>query len=710
MFNLPINEYSSIIQPFFDGGESYVGHHKYSLLSRYTVTPEGAAKQTWEAVAVTIEPKSTVTLETQGLNIDISEYSRFRFFGNANTHVNIKVYCNGELVINENGRQKNDFLDGSMCTTQTVANSLKMVFTNNSDADAGVTMYYIGMLNDTPKRKNPFNAEWEGCFTDEPSMELYDEFLISKEELEAIRKRVKDDDLKDHYAVLKAQAEEYMKMVPEDFIDTHLSENFRGKIKFVGGVELAVVGQIEQNPQMIKMACRYALSLASCSTWSETEFETIQGITWHHRSFLESEFCAQVANIISLCGNFLTWHGRNYIYNALIMKGLPRIEADFHTMEYIYHCNQGLVFLHGYMAAVVSLSKQYPRYAKKIEEAQRLMNEFFETSIQADGTTDEGPGYWSYTMIKYLDGARYLARYKGISLKELVGEQIKNTAQYGIMLIDEAANTFSVSDSHRRPYSKHICLTIYEATGDERWARAAELAPETRTTRNLCDTAHIVPEKKNIRISPDFYCNKAVGYTRSYRDGINIFTVSGPSNNTHAHSDKGTFIIIDENNKDIIPDIMAGYGTAGMMVVGNSSSHSLAVPVYNGKCLNQLRGADYGGEIIKAELKDGVFEWQSDNTNAWDKKYVLLSKRTIISPNAKEYIITDEFELTEEMPISFRINVYNRDDVIVEPQNWKALSNEFNELCDADDGMVYQYQLLSEKSKSHKLITKVTIK
>ena len=710
MFNLPIDEYSSIIQPFFDGGESYVGHHKYSLLSRYTVTPEGAAKQTWEAVSVMVEPKGSVTMETDGLNIDISEYSRFRLFGNATADMNIKVYCNDELVINENGHQKNDFLDGHMRTTQTIAKSLKMVFTNNSNVESGVTMYYIGLLNDKPRRKNPFNAEWEGCFADEPSMELYDEFLISKEELEAVRKRVKDDDLKEHYAKLKAKAEEYMKIAPEDCIATHMARNFRGPSKLEGGVDLAVVGQIEQNPEMIKMACRYALSLASFTAWTETEFETIQGITWHHRSFTEATRTAQVANIISLCGNFLTWHGRNYLYNAMIMKGLPRMEADFHTMEYIYHCNQGLAFLYGYFAAVVSLSKQYPRYAKKVEEAERLMNEFFETSIMADGTTAEGPGYWQYTMLTYLLGARYLAKYKGITLKELIGEQVKNTARFGRMLIDESAKIISVSDSHRSPYSKYVCLTLYEATGDERWARAAELAPEARAPKELCETAHITAKTKNVTLSPEFYCNETIGYTRSYRDGVNIFTVSGPSNNTHAHNDKGTFVIIDENNKDIIPDIMVGYGTAGMAIVQNSEAHSLAVPVYNGKCLNQLSGTGYGGEILKAELNDGVFEWQSENSNAWDKKHVSLSKRTIVSPNAKEYIITDEFELTEEMPLSFRINVYNEDDVTIVPQNWNCISREYCELCEGDDGMVYQHRLLSEKAKSHKLITKITIK
>ena len=155
---------------------------------------------------------------------------------------------------------------------------------------------------------------------------------------------------------------------------------------------------------------------------------------------------------------------------------------------------------------------------------------------------------------------------------------------------------------------------------------------------------------------------------------------------------------------------MVGYGTAGMAIVQNSEAHSLAVPVYNGKCLNQLRGTGYGGEILKAELNDGVFEWQSENSNAWDKKYVLSNKRTIVSPNAKEYIITDEFELTEEMPLSFRINAYNEDDVTIEPQNWNCISREFCELCDADDGMVYQHRLLSEKAKSHKLVTKLTIK
>ena len=63
MVNYRINEAETIFEPYFDGGESYPNHEKYSLLSEYTVTytPDVVAtvKQTWYAVEATLEKQAS---------------------------------------------------------------------------------------------------------------------------------------------------------------------------------------------------------------------------------------------------------------------------------------------------------------------------------------------------------------------------------------------------------------------------------------------------------------------------------------------------------------------------------------------------------------------------------------------------------------------------------------------------------------------------
>ena len=56
MFKLPIDENTCILQAYFDGGDSYVGHEKYNVINKYKTTPENIMSQAWESARVSIEP------------------------------------------------------------------------------------------------------------------------------------------------------------------------------------------------------------------------------------------------------------------------------------------------------------------------------------------------------------------------------------------------------------------------------------------------------------------------------------------------------------------------------------------------------------------------------------------------------------------------------------------------------------------------------
>ena len=48
---------------------------------------------------------------------------------------------------------------------------------------------------------------------------------------------------------------------------------------------LSLVGLVEQDANMLRMACRYMLSLACCKTWLTDPMEGMPGATWTGRSF-----------------------------------------------------------------------------------------------------------------------------------------------------------------------------------------------------------------------------------------------------------------------------------------------------------------------------------------------------------------------------------------------------------------------------------------
>ena len=146
------------------------------------------------------------------------------------------------------------------------------------------------------------------------------------------------------------------------------------------------------------MGARYALSLASCRTWYVDEKELAVGITWNNRVFREAFASFGISLFLEFGGSILTWHGRNYLYEALVNKGISRLDGDFKRMEYIYHMNQGLAFSPGYIYALICLTKRFPRYKKRIDEIEADVDEMLSGTINPDGGIVEGLGYYSYTI------------------------------------------------------------------------------------------------------------------------------------------------------------------------------------------------------------------------------------------------------------------------------------------------------------------------
>ena len=115
------------------------------------------------------------------------------------------------------------------------------------------------------------------------------------------------------------------------------------------------------------------------------------------------------------------------------MKGLPRIEADFKTMDYIYECNQGFMFNRGRVAALLALKERYPRYVSDIEESEKFMFEMIDKSVYEDGGYLEGPGYWAATVQCVAPTLYMLSKYKRIPMQEYVPEKLKTFLDYGLL-------------------------------------------------------------------------------------------------------------------------------------------------------------------------------------------------------------------------------------------------------------------------------------
>ena len=706
MIAIPAGDNLSIIQPYYDGGESYTNHHKYSLLTNYQTIPENKVTQEWAGICVKIAEKSETIFEcTDMTEIDIEEFEKFVLYCKISTGVRVRIYCNGELVMDEVSGGMSGKIYGEKINIK-VVKSLKYVFINSNDTPAAARLFYLGVVRDERMKKNPFTPEWEGFFSDEPNYSLYDNALITEQELEKFRNKIETDE---YFAKMYEETKENCrnKIIdnPEDLIGRDVS-------RFgVSLTDMVLIGQIENDKELLKKACRYALSIASCEYWTnDAVCEKTPMTTWSGRAFTESDTVCDVAMVISLAGGLLTWHGRHYLYDKIIMKGLPRIEADLLTVDYIYHMNQGIVFLSGYTAGLAVLVKEYPRYSIRLQEAEDKLDEMLSNSFEKDGSSTEGATYWLFTVMKYLTAAYSIAKYKNMSIKEFVGDKLNVISSYGISVLDENTELIPFNDSHwHQSVGPFVSAMLYDITGDERWAKVYYLAKGGKPGMHLLMMSQIDVPRMDMNIVNTFYHAKVSGYTQVYRDGIHFIATGGPSNSTHAHEDKGSFIIY-KNGEMIAPDCCDSYDVANAADLYMSRFHSLAVPENNGTPINQIRGDGYSAPIETAEYKEGVFSWRCDCSNIWDTDKVIKNIRTIKSDKADEFVICDYFEFTEPICVDFRLNVWEKNSIEVSPVNWKPVAENYELVYENAEQKAYQIVLKSEAEKRLELITKIIIK
>ncbi len=708
MISIPIDEYSAIIQPYYDGGESYKDHNKYSLVGNYKCTPQGVLRQGWESIIIDVAAKDKTIIECNGINIDISDFERFRIYGLIPKCIHIKLFCNEELVIDKQATGMQGFDDGEFKTKQKTVNSLRYEFENLDDSNTSLSISYLGVINDKQRNKKPYTAEWEGFFADNPSYELFNENLIGKTELNTLREKIKYEPYKTVYETTRKRALEAMQIEPESRINKTMCPYHNGPAYLKWTRELAIVGQIEKNHEMLKMACRYALSLASCEYWCEDPMEVAPMTTWHHRSFEESYITRDIAVVISLAGGLLSWHGLNFLYNMIIIKGFPRIEADFMTMEYIYSCNQGVIFMSGYLQGLITVAERFPRYKRRIEEAKLLLNEMIEKCFEADGSYKEGAVYWNFMMRMYLTCIHYLSKYEKKPISAYLDEKIRKVSEFGISMIDENAHMLTFSDSHEGvAYSVIVSALLYSLTGNEKWAGIFQNGMAPDFVDVIIASSVDVPENNNSFLNEFSYYPDS-GIVQVYRDGVLFAGIAGQSNDTHDHCDKGSFIMA-KNREILVPDVCDGYNIAEAMTLYKTYAHSLAVPIIDGVIIEQKKGASFEAPIKKAQYENGVFEWNINTTNLWDTDLIDFAERTVTSDKANEFIFIDEFKLSKPARIEFRVNYRNENSMKIEPVNWEANKVHTCELYKNSRAVTYQKQIRSREGTSFKLITKITV-
>lgn len=696
MVNYRINEAETIFEPFYDSGESYPDNEKYSVFQEYTTTltegTVGMAKANWDSVGIKIESQKTndyaLKIE-RDCDLDIEEYDIFRLTLTIAKDMDIRIRCviDGEevTVLERPGLGDHGEIDGAISGQKITHISLE--FRNNGNTPAAATLYWMGLSNakkqaEMEARKSPYTKDsWKGCFVEgevdlKPMIGTY----FGAEELPALRERLNKEPFLKLTNQLREKAKACMEVEPEPYIGEYLPRHDHRWVRdrdmnrpmFQEDMHtLAFIGLLDENVEMLRMACRKLLAVAVTPKWTESIMGCLPGATWHHRSFTEDETCSLCALVLDWAGSLLTWHGKNIVYDALMIKGLPRLESDFHSVNYIRWMNQGIVFNCGRILALLALAHRYPRYEAWLEDAAKDEREMIDNYVYDDGGTIEGPGYWNYTFTYALLGVNLLARHAGKSLEEYAWDKLKKTGTFALgMLSDYKDGTYSipVNDAHTGQYAPTIYSGFGRINKDPRWEKLYskvmldENSPVKASLETVLLSSDVVKVEEDIH-SDGFQTFNDIGHTSLRRTTedvgrVHCYMSGGPAIFAHSHSDRGQIILEVDHIPMLIDRGICSYQLPYGGTMACAAAHNLFFPeAPEGQmAFNQTAYDGHGAKVVRSTFEDGVFDYCTDTTNSWEKGIFTSITRRVKSEDPHLYVIYDDAVMVNEVISSFRLS------------------------------------------------------
>lgn len=762
---VPINEAEAIMETYFGSGATWDPKTKSSILSEYKLHSEPAEmaarklvefKTSWCAVELDLKKKIAEECYVEisrPCNISIKGYDELRIFGAVGTSLlmTVTAIIDGKeqlLIKDYKGDSTTTEIVGTI--SGTVLESLTMRFRMMEDHRSMVRLSWIGLANaarveEMISRPAIYEPEWYGYMYQEDSLVAYKPrlgIMFDEKELEGIRRKVQKGYLKQVFDELRSEALEDMKMEPEKCIGMYVPSidyrwvrvRDRDKKPFQDPMRrLAFVGLIDQNPDMCRMAVRLALSAAHCTYWTESHMGVFPGDSWHHRSFLEQALCTSCAYVLDWCGHFLTPYGRSAIEDAIIMKGLTRIESDFKRHEYIKHMNQGIVFSAGRIIGMLSVVKRYPGYRSLIEEAESDLHQMIEEYVLSDGGTAEGVSYWDYTFATCMPIFTALSRFHGKSFREYATLTLLKTGNYAkdnVSIQNGGYRMININDAETlHGYAPSVLAAFYQLSGDRDFLDLLGVticsgAP-TRSDKEMMIVQ--VPEKfepveRYIHYGLMDY--PITGFTHIVRKGEDcdtcLYAISGTRDSGHGHEDKGSFILETDKEGFCIDRGKTSYSSVESVVMAQAGYHNVFYPEKPDGSPSAQKPLSQSSST--ATYAAGVFSYSTDVTAAWEEGLFKHIERKITSDKAEEFVIEDRAELCEAMPMSFRVNttlpavieeggvriVGKYNDVWIQPM-WNAEMTVQTIGVNGEKEPVNLIRLVSPSAMVHERVTKIRV-
>ncbi len=409
-----------------------------------------------------------------------------------------------------------------------------------------------------------FDAQWQGYIKPEsfePGFEPVLGLLINSQELAQFRKEHSAHLKKNGGSPFTKAADNAAKLVPEQMISEYV--NFWNDTRYCRqrdysnlllhqspGSNAAIAGLLLKDKRLLRLAARYAMSIAMCDHWDDGMICYFPGSTFEHRCFVQSLCVHEVALILDLAGEMFTEMGRDYLLRRIAEEGLGNINFITWKHEYIFHMNQLAWFTPGRMLGYLTLERYWKHVEPFTEIAYQNLLENLEDSVLPDGGYMEGPSYFRCVA---RDGGLplyYCARARGKQFAAIIPQSMKRTTTFAEVMASTTDNGDVIPICDGRPQMEQEAASVMAALlPHSQWTTIFHKT--MARTGGVAETVLAWQMSKNVPEQDpqpqSFIFLPVMGVMASLRKlgdhTVKLFIMGNKAGAGHTHEDKGNFVL-----------------------------------------------------------------------------------------------------------------------------------------------------------------------
>ena len=443
--------------------------------------------------------------------------------------------------------------------------------------------------------------------------------LFGHDDVSILRRKIaqKTGGISHIYDEILAEAESHLSYRPESHVGHYLPVDY-GNSQGAGRLSAHLQEMYHYNSCMVyssliyvlggdakhgEVARRVLLSTLRCDEWASGFVSRIPvGLPGYRAPFVT----ASAACAVALCYDFiyplLSIDERREVEDKLYEKAIPWLDfyLRMYGEGYLLESNQGPVFSRGLIYAALVARRSHPDVVPILDKWVAWFQRMLIVCYEEDGSTNEGPSYWEYTTNETVSALLAIARYAGKSVAELTPPNLANSMDYMLHMRSLSTETLSfqnIGDCTVREsnYMSGTLLFFARHFDDRRaqWLWNTYYAGRTHAPGSpffgsplgayvsdalltLLLHEDETPEPPQLPPSKRFsVCDRVVWRTGATYGDTLLFFEGGKMIPSHAHNDKGQFLLEAFGERLVADPGMVNYADPAAETLQASVCHNV---------------------------------------------------------------------------------------------------------------------------------------